>query len=1668
MFGKKRVGLLIVFSTVFLLTLIPHVFAVFEGLYFTFYSMPDIVTMYTQASSLIDFVLIFMLITSVARLSLAKMFSGRPEGAAPGAHGGEENPAFKLLYVSLGLMGSASLVIYSKFYGGGQGLLIQFAPYWALIATFIALVLLYKFVKGEERTSASLGSSILMLLLALFLAGIFLPGIFAPSLDAILQSPLGQWLLLFVIGWALWKFIQWGWNKRSRTPAGTGGTGTGGGTSGGGGAGPTTPAVTTSTAKPIRVRVIVQPARGPYTVGQHIVLTALIERKAWIRWKPATENFGCQWQIGSINPTNNNFQIPFTIDPALAPNPSQRVPVRVTVTSVTTPPQSAASPPVIIEIVQTPTGPTGGPGTPTTTPTFTLNVRKVRPAEAPIPTTTDLDLPRPGTADPPINIGNAFLFEPTITGANPRDYEIEITATTDGTDTFNDYDSSRGNANFIIGSATQKTIICNFKRRASWYRRNPIVHTIQVIITITGGGGGPGPGPHTGGLTITRVRPNSAPQDAGVITLTVEGTGLDTVDSLWFPLHGTPGTTLHLAGTITRRRPTSFRIDVDVSTDHSGGPSTLGHYDIHVEDSTTGTVADHPNCFEILPPRHAPPPSAPPTLTVTNTVTGTGVPNIPPGAATFRTVNSEVGHRIEFTPDLISGAYTVSRSRITRGGTRGESIDPIRGTDNFEFTPASPGTKEIEFEFSAGRHRETITVIIDVTAPTIHDPVISVRKSGSTAVDVSYEHTAATINANIGDTITFFAGTDPPGHFGTDYRNVTVARRGTTLGRGETVVPTTLPDHELEIKTADPKTIRFEFEDALGTRRHVEVNIIVGSTSTVNPPVVRVETPLSLIDANPGRPTPVSIIIGQKIKLTADTNPTGDISSYRVNILPTYDGSLFSGTSSGSSGIFELTASKAGRTTIEIEFNIGGIRTVIAIDLTIMPRSTIHPPVLTINNVSTGTTLATGDEHTSFTNPPNTIKTGEDIEFIFDTNPHGSIASYDLLLGTIRGLAGGETPIAGRAVNIAKSTFTTPGTKEIEFEVEEKVSHTVHIFKTKLEVVPSTTTPSTIEIISPIRRDASTTTPLVIIHDTPIDLEATNISSNIKEVKWEIVAGHSKKYSNTPLKELGKGPKINTTFKGGGILGIGGTPLGNYTLFALGYDFSNTIKILDFIWVEIKGKTTTPPVPAAVAINVLNITKGTAPITITPGSTTRITAEDKDGLSFIPIVNPATRTTDFEIKLGKQVLSKGDKYGRTTGNNSQLIIGAITPKKIIYEFIDNANKKQKTIIEINIDVVSTITPPNKVNFGIEVYDYNVSKTTPEERATGNYKTDGEVGDSFKLIADVLAPNKITDYDVVWSNNKATLPAEIKQLSPIEVELTFNTPGEKKINCILQDKTKTNAVAITITFNIKKLEPEIKITKVDTVPGSTGAEYLKELDKEVVFKSQINDPKLIDNFHWFVTEGKTTSSIGIENTGTFKYKFSSKLNQFSPGKYTISVIGEKKGKPIKDSTGKIITDNLIINLIGKNSTGLPKEFEPEVNELKRLTAEQQAKLLEIQKNIKNKSKAKKLLDEFQALEDKVLRTTQKIKDKADALERRDPATSQLMKGLIITMEELKKQRFDWWAVRLIKDNLDKGNQKDAEDAIKLRIEGANKLGITPENDRLGIKYRIVRVNKLYIA
>ena len=126
---KKRVGF-VLFGTLSLLTLIPSVFALFEGLYFGYYTFPDFINFYYRFGTWFDLAIFTLIFATASRVVFLTIFARKGEDKK------EVEARIKGLYIGFGLFGSVGLVLYGNSVGlyGGQGsLLIAFAPFWIIL-----------------------------------------------------------------------------------------------------------------------------------------------------------------------------------------------------------------------------------------------------------------------------------------------------------------------------------------------------------------------------------------------------------------------------------------------------------------------------------------------------------------------------------------------------------------------------------------------------------------------------------------------------------------------------------------------------------------------------------------------------------------------------------------------------------------------------------------------------------------------------------------------------------------------------------------------------------------------------------------------------------------------------------------------------------------------------------------------------------------------------------------------------------------------------------------------------------------------------------------------------------------------------------------------------------------------------------------------------------------------------------------------------------------------------------------------------------------------------------------------------------------------------------------------------------------------------------------------
>ena len=787
---------------------------------------------------------------------------------------------------------------------------------------------------------------------------------------------------------------------------------------------------------------------------------------------------------------------------------------------------------------------------------------------------------------------------------------------------------------------------------------------------------------------------------------------------------------------------------------------------------------------------------------------------------------------------------------------------------------------------------------------------------------------------------------------------------------------------------------------------------------------------------------------------------------------------------------------------------------------------------------------------------------------LFTPNTHGR--TYAVALGRAR-LGRGESvnPIRGGNFEFVPAN---DGTKTVQFIFTPARGGTPETIEVEIDVKPAIT--SHLEIINPITRNASKANPYNIFYDTPIRIEAGNLSSNIieAEIEWELLANHQDAYYNT-TKDLGKGKTIDLNFK---KRLIGGTPKGPYTLFAI-YRNKGTIIAIDYIWINVDEKPPEPevsvsnithtknlglatkskslvnaaitgdiikfiPVPpdtdkyyniktsgvnitgddfgpsgskgeyllsiksdgtkrieyeftpkfggppikivtvitvkttATVEVNVSN--KGIVQ-TITPTTTTPINVELNDKIKFTPVITPASRISDFTIKvLNPTIDPSDDKYGVIKRGNPEtgLIIGSNTNKEIAYNFTDNTNGTSTTI-KIPIKVISKIKPATSVNFGVDIYELtgpDSTKSIGRAGTVGRYpKIDAEVGDKFRLLANVLPPDKILNYNIRHDIKNIDKTSEYKKVSEEEIELSFDSVGEKKITFIIEDKTKATATSVSVVFEVKIAEPEVKIIKIDTEPGATGQIYQRPEGAKIKFEAGLLDySKTVEKLVWEINKPKGKDIIKKDaNEKVLEYEFLT--SGFPIGKYNVVLSLESKGKQIKKNITPII-DTITIELVGLKK--IPPEFQPDINELKRLVAEQIEVLKKIKKytDVNDINNAAAEIDKFEALERKIagngknLTKTKKspgltiedgtvldkIRKRAEKLDEKTYGT--IKQGILDLLNEITWYDYMYWTVTKMREFLIKGALADAKTTITNIVHGKS-VG--------SFNRRIINVNKL---
>ena len=212
-------------------------------------------------------------------------------------------------------------------------------------------------------------------------------------------------------------------------------------------------------------------------------------------------------------------------------------------------------------------------------------------------------------------------------------------------------------------------------------------------------------------------------------------------------------------------------------------------------------------------------------------------------------------------------------------------------------------------------------------------------------------------------------------------------------------------------------------------------------------------------------------------------------------------------------------------------------------------------------------------------------------------------------------------------------------------------------------------------------------------------------------------------------------------------------------------------------------------------------------------------------------------------------------------------------------------------------------------------------------------------------------------------------------------------------------------------------------------------------------------------------------IQFANEKVLEYEFLT--SGFPIGKYNVVLSLESKGKQIKKNITPII-DTITIELVGLKK--IPPEFQPDINELKRLVAEQIEVLKKIKKytDVNDINNAAAEIDKFEALERKIagngknLTKTKKspgltiedgtvldkIRKRAEKLDEKTYGT--IKQGILDLLNEITWYDYMYWTVTKMREFLIKGALADAKTTITNIVHGKS-VG--------SFNRRIINVNKL---
>lgn len=344
---EKRVGFLLV-VTLFLLILIPSVFALFESIYYTLISPVDLQTLYYAWQTWIDASVFFLIFASIARIAYTRIYGEK----------GEEPPGATGLYLGIGLFASLGLTLLERRMGWS---LLNFGPIVLFVMILVFMVLIYQFLTKKDKLA--IGPAILFLLLALILTSVLFPNLFGYFYGIpILRDILGWVFLIGVIAGVIALLL---WLTNLFGAGGGGGAGGGEGGREGSGLGnaigrrlarmiePRPRGPEEPTAPRMRVRIEIYPDINQYQIGQTITLRANI-RRGRVFGGPAQGRFVCNWFVNGIQLRERDPVINYQIPQDIINQPQQDILISVVVQDLDNPTSQAEDRRTITIVAQLP------------------------------------------------------------------------------------------------------------------------------------------------------------------------------------------------------------------------------------------------------------------------------------------------------------------------------------------------------------------------------------------------------------------------------------------------------------------------------------------------------------------------------------------------------------------------------------------------------------------------------------------------------------------------------------------------------------------------------------------------------------------------------------------------------------------------------------------------------------------------------------------------------------------------------------------------------------------------------------------------------------------------------------------------------------------------------------------------------------------------------------------------------------------------------------------------------------------------------------------------------------------------------------------------------------------------------------------------------------------